>query len=135
MSSNEDAIYTGQVVSAYVANNSLPIAQIANVIGIVLQSFVQLREKNEPLESQAEALKPAVNVKKSVTHDYIICLEDGRKLKTLKRHLNSKYQMTPHEYRLKWDLPPDYPMVAPSYGETRSRLAKELGLGLGRSKK
>ena len=115
------------VVSAYVSNNPLPAGQIPDVINTVYTSLASL--DGSPVESKAEALKPAVSVKKSVNPDFIICLEDGKKLKMLKRHLRTTYNMTPDEYRAKWGLPPDYPMVAPSYAAQRSDFAKKIGLG------
>jgi predicted transcriptional regulator len=118
---------TADVVAAYVSNNSLPTAQLAEVINAVYSSLRSLESK--PAEAKPEPLKPAVTVRKSITPDYLICLEDGKKLKMLKRHLRSTYNMTPDEYRAKWSLPPDYPMVAPNYAEQRSAFAKKIGLG------
>jgi predicted transcriptional regulator len=115
------------VVSAYVSKNPLPAGQIPEVIHTVYSSLSSL-ESGAP-EPKVETLKPAVTVKKSVTPDYIICLEDGKKLKMLKRHLRTTYNMTPDEYRAKWGLPPDYPMVAPNYAAQRSDFAKKIGLG------
>jgi predicted transcriptional regulator len=120
---------TADVVAAYVSNNTLPTAQLAEVINAVYNSLKTL--EGQPTESQPEPLKPAVPVRKSVTPDYLICLEDGKKLKMLKRHLRSTYSMTPDEYRAKWSLPADYPMVAPNYAEQRSEFAKKIGLGRG----
>ena len=118
---------TADVVAAYVSNNTLPTAQLAEVINAVYNSLKSL--EGQPAESQAEPLKPAVPVRKSVTPDYLVCLEDGKKLKMLKRHLKTAYNMTPEAYRERWALPSDYPMVAPNYARQRSRLAKEIGLG------
>ena len=120
---------TADVVAAYVSNNVLPTAQLAEVIGAVFQSLKALEGKGA--EAKAEPPRPAVPVRKSVTPDYLICLEDGKKLKMLKRHLRSTYGMTPDEYRHKWGLPPDYPMVAPNYAQQRSAFAKKIGLGRG----
>ena len=120
---------TADVVSAYVGNNSLPTAQLADLIGAVYSSLKGL-DGRAP-EPKVEPAKPAVSIKKSITPDYLICLEDGKKLKMLKRHLRSTYNMTPDEYRAKWNLPPDYPMVAPNYAEQRSAFAKQIGLGRG----
>jgi predicted transcriptional regulator len=120
---------TADVVAAYVSNNTLPTTQLAEVINAVYNSLRSL--ENHPAEPQAEPLKPAVPIRKSVTPDYLICLEDGKKLKMLKRHLRSTYNMTPDEYRSKWGLAPDYPMVAPNYAEQRSEFAKKIGLGRG----
>ncbi len=120
---------TAEVVAAYVSNNTLPTTQLAEVISSVYSSLRSL--DNQPAEVKAEPLKPAVPVRKSITPDYLICLEDGKKLKMLKRHLRSTYNMTPDEYRAKWGLAPDYPMVAPNYAEQRSAFAKKIGLGRG----
>src|SRR6516164_7904793 len=120
---------TADVVAAYVSNNTLPTAQLAEVINAVYNSLKSL--EGQPAESQSEPLKPAVPVRKSVTADYLVCLEDGKKLKMIKRHLRSTYNMTPDEYRTKWGLPADYPMVAPNYAEQRSEFAKKIGLGRG----
>jgi predicted transcriptional regulator len=118
---------TADVVAAYVSNNALPTAQLAEVINAVYGSLRSL-DGSAP-EAKSEPLKPAVPVKKSITPDYLICLEDGKKLKMLKRHLRSTYSLTPDEYRAKWGLPADYPMVAPNYAEQRSQFAKKIGLG------
>ena len=120
---------TTEVVAAYVGNNSLTTAQLPEVINAVYASLKQLDGKLP--DSRAEPLRPAVPVRKSVTPDYLVCLEDGKKLKMLKRHLRSTYNLTPDEYRAKWQLPPDYPMVAPNYAEQRSEFAKKIGLGRG----
>ena len=117
------------IVSAYVSNNPLPSAQITEVIRSVFGTLDSLSGGNA--ETHEEALKPAVPVKKSVTPDYLICLEDGKKLKMLKRYLRSRYGMTPEDYRRRWGLPPDYPMVAPGYAAKRSDFAKQIGLGRG----
>ena len=116
------------IVSAYVSNNTVPSSDLPNLIGEVYAALQRTSSGVAP-EPQPEPLKPAVPVKKSVTPDYIVCLEDGKKFKSLKRHLRTQYNMTPEEYREKWGLPADYPMVAPAYAEARSRLAKEMGLG------
>jgi predicted transcriptional regulator len=120
---------TAEVVAAYVRNNSLPTGQLAEVISAVYLSLKALEGKGG--EAKAEPLKPAVPVRKSITPDYLVCLEDGKKLKMLKRHLRSTYNMTPDEYRQKWSLPADYPMVAPNYAQQRSAFAKKIGLGRG----
>jgi len=118
---------TTEVVSAYVSNNVLPAQQIPEVITTVYGS---LNELNAPAEEEKPApQKPAVPIRRSVHDDYIVCLEDGKKLKMLKRHLRSNYNMTPDEYRAKWNLPSDYPMVAPNYARQRSDFAKKIGLG------
>jgi predicted transcriptional regulator len=119
--------FTTNIVSAYVVHNTLSRDQLPTLIGSVHAALNEASARaGEPPE---EELKPAVPIKKSVTDDYIICLEDGRKFKSLKRHLRSHYDMTPDEYRGKWGLPRDYPMVAPAYAAARSQLAKTLGLG------
>lgn len=114
------------VVSAYVSRNPVPVAEVPNLIGMVYQSFNSLVS---PAEPAVEEKKPAISIKKSVTPDYIVCLEDGKKFKSLRRHLSTSFGMTPDEYRAKWKLPADYPMVAPNYSEQRSALAKKVGLG------
>ena len=118
---------TADVVAAYVSNNMQPTAQLADVISAVYGSLKSL-DGSLP-EAKHEPLKPAVPIKKSVMAEYLICLEDGKKLKMLKRHLRSTYNLTPDEYRLKWGLAPDYPMVAPNYAKQRSEFAKKIGLG------
>ena len=120
---------TTDVVAAYVRNNMLPTTQLAEVINAVYRSLKSL-EGRVP-QVQPEPLKPAVPIRRSVTAEFLICLEDGKKLKMLKRHLRSTYNMTPDEYRAKWGLAPDYPMVAPNYAERRSEFAKKIGLGRG----
>ena len=121
---------TADVAAAYVSNNSLPVAQITEVIRTIHGSLAAL-EKTDT--GHAVDLKPAVPVKKSVTPEHIICLEDGKKLKMLKRHLRTSYGLTPEAYRAKWGLPADYPMVAPNYAQQRSVFAKKIGLGRGDS--
>jgi len=118
---------TTDVVAAYVSNNTLPTAQLAEVINAVYSSLKSL--EGQVAQVQPEPLKPAISIRKSVTPEFLICLEDGKKLKMLKRHLRSTYNMTPDEYRSKWGLAPDYPMVAPNYAERRSEFAKKIGLG------
>jgi predicted transcriptional regulator len=116
---------TSKIVSAHVGNNTVGITDIPRLIEDVYQTVANLGEI--PVEQQRHA--PVISVKKSVTPDYIVCLEDGKKLKMLKRHLKTAYNMTPEEYREKWGLPADYPMVAPNYAKRRSSLAKQIGLG------
>ncbi len=123
---------TAEIVSAYVSHNELPGAQIPDVIRSVY-STLHSQASGEGAAAQ-EPPKPVVSIRKSVTPDYIICLEDGRKLKMLKRHLRTTYHMTPKEYRAKWGLPADYPMVAPNYAAQRSAFAKKIGLGRKRVK-
>ncbi|TFF27874.1 MucR family transcriptional regulator [Jiella endophytica] len=118
---------TAEVVAAYVSNNSLPVSELPGLIADVYGALG--RTTTVPAAPLAEKPKPAVPVKKSVTDDFIVCLEDGKKFKSLKRHLMTHYNLTPEEYREKWDLPADYPMVAPNYAAARSRLAKQMGLG------
>ena len=118
---------TADVVAAFVSNNSLPTGQLPDVIAAVYGCLSGLDKS--PGEAASEALRPAVPIRKSITPDYLICLEDGKKLKMLKRHLRTTYKMTPDQYRAKWGLPSDYPMVAPSYAEQRSAFAKKIGLG------
>lgn len=118
-----------EIVSAYVGNNSVPAAELPSLISGVHKALTNLGTIEDTKLSEPQA--PAVSIKKSVGTDYIICLEDGRKFKSLKRHLRTKYNMSPEEYRTKWNLPKDYPMVAPSYAEARSQLAKQMGLGQG----
>ncbi|MBJ7414359.1 MAG: MucR family transcriptional regulator [Niveispirillum sp.] len=120
---------TAEIVSAYVGQNTLPTQQLPEVINAVYVTLTGLQ--GAPTEAPQEPMRPAVPIKKSVTPDYIVCLEDGKKLKMLKRHLRSTYDMTPEEYRAKWGLPPDYPMVAPNYAAQRSEFAKQIGLGRG----
>ena len=118
---------TADVVSAYVSNNSVPSSELGNLI---TACYTALSGLNAPKQEQpAEKPQPAVNPKKSVFDEYIICLEDGKKYKSLKRHLRSKYDMSPEDYRKKWGLSSDYPMVAPSYAAARSELARNMGLG------
>ena len=119
---------TTQIVAAYVERNNIQAADLPAFIGSVHLSLKKLVQPEAQAEPEVD-LKPAVPVKKSVTADYIICLEDGKRLKMLKRHLSTSYGMTPDEYRAKWGLPSDYPMVAPNYAKSRSDLAMKLGLG------
>ena len=117
---------TAEIVSSHVSNNPVSPADLTGVIDSVYAKLNELAvDKPEPKEE----LVPAVPIKKSVTDDHIVCLEDGKKLKMLKRHLKTAYDMTPEEYRQKWGLSPDYPMVAPAYARKRQELAKQIGLG------
>lgn len=118
---------TAGIVSAFVSNNSVAAGDIPALINQVHSAL--LRVSSGAKDTPAEPLKPAVPVKKSITPDYIVCLEDGKKFKSLKRHLRTQYNVTPEQYREKWGLPPDYPMVAPNYAAARSKLAKDMGLG------
>ncbi|MBD8066994.1 MucR family transcriptional regulator [Devosia sp. PTR5] len=116
-----------EIVSAFVAHNSVSSGDLLRLISDVHGALQALHDHEAP--APVEELKPAVPVKKSVAPDYIVCLEDGKKFKSLKRHLRTHYNLSPEEYREKWGLPADYPMVAPSYSATRSKLAKDNGLG------
>ncbi len=116
---------TTEIVAAHVANNSVAVADLPHLIQEVYRTLASVGST----PAAPERPQPAVNVKKSVTPDYIICLEDGKKLKMLKRHLKTAYNMSPEEYRDRWGLPADYPMVAPNYAQHRSSLAKKIGLG------
>jgi predicted transcriptional regulator len=124
---------TADIVSAYVSNNTIASGDVSNLISDVYTALHSTA--GGPPEPEPEPQKPAVSVRKSVTPDYIVCLEDGKKFKSLKRHLRTHYNLTPEEYREKWGLPGDYPMVAPSYAQARSRLAKEMGLGQKRGRR
>lgn len=116
---------TVRLASAYLGRNAVPVNQISQLVGGIHEALADLgRTEPEP-----EALKPAVPIKKSITPDYLVCLEDGKHLKMLKRHLRTSYDMTPAEYRAKWGLAADYPMVAPNYAKARSEFAKKIGLG------
>jgi predicted transcriptional regulator len=116
---------TAEIVSAHVSNNSVPLSDLPGLIQQVYATLAGVGKVAPP----AEKPQPAVPVKKSIHPDYIICLEDGKKLKMLKRHLKTAYNMSPEQYRERWQLPPDYPMVAPNYAKHRSSLAKKIGLG------
>jgi len=118
---------TADVVAAYVSNNPVPAGELPNLISDVHAALG--RVGGAPEQPPADKQKPAVNPKKSVTPDYIICLEDGKRFKSLKRHLGVHFGLTPEAYRTKWSLPSDYPMVAPNYAASRSALAKSIGLG------
>ena len=119
--------FAAEIVSAFVSNNSLPATELPALIGSVHAALSTL--DRGPAEEPQEELRPAVSIKKSVQPDYIVCLEDGKRFKSLKRHLRTTYNMTPDQYRAKWRLPHDYPMVAPNYAAARSNLAKQIGLG------
>jgi predicted transcriptional regulator len=125
---NNDYIgLTAEIVSAYVSNNTVASADIPALINQIHSAL--LRVSSGEAQSTSEPLKPAVPVKRSINPDFIVCLEDGKKFKSLKRHLRTQYGMTPEQYREKWSLPADYPMVAPNYAAARSQLAKQMGLG------
>jgi len=125
--SNSYIELAADIVSAYVSNNSVPASDLPSLINDVHSAL--LRVTAGTVITPTEVPKPAVPTKKSITSEFIVCLEDGRKFKSLKRHLRTQYNMSPDEYREKWGLPPDYPMVAPNYAKARSNLAKEMGLG------
>jgi predicted transcriptional regulator len=118
---------TASIVSAYVQHNSVPSAELPALIGQVHTALTRI--SGEHGEALGDAPRPAIPVKKSIAPDYIICLEDGKKFKSLKRHLRTHYNLTPEQYREKWSLGSDYPMVAPNYAAARSHLAKQMGLG------
>ncbi|HSV28744.1 MAG TPA: MucR family transcriptional regulator [Candidatus Omnitrophota bacterium] len=125
-SNNSDLLsLTTEIVAAHVANNTISVSDLPQLINEVYRTLASVGTT----PAQPERPQPAVPVKKSVTPEYIICLEDGKKLKMLKRHLKTAYNMTPEEYRDRWGLPADYPMVAPNYAQHRSTLAKKIGLG------
>ncbi len=124
---------TADIVSAYISNNTISAADLPGLIDEVHAALH--KTAGGPPEPEPEPLKPAVTIKKSITPDYIICLEDGKKFKSLKRHLRTHYDLSPDEYREKWSLPVDYPMVAPNYAKARSQLAKKMGLGQKRGRK
>ena len=120
---------TAEIVSAYVARNNVPASELPSLLHNVHAALGQIANGGVQEEPKIEELKPAVPIKKSVTDDYLISLETGKKFKSLKRHLMTSYGMSPDDYRAKWGLPKDYPMVAPAYAKSRSALAKSLGLG------
>lgn len=117
-----------EIVSAHLSNNTVTMSDIPRLINEV---YTALSGLGQPQNKPAERQEPAIALKKSVTADYIVCLEDGKKLKMLKRHLRTAYGLTPEQYREKWGLPADYPMVAPNYAKKRSTLARQIGLGTG----
>lgn len=118
---------TAEIVSAYVGKNEISAAELP---ALIQQVYNSLSDVSQGLViTDAEPAKPAISVKRSITADYLVCLEDGKKFKSLKRHLRAHYDMSPEEYRAKWGLPKDYPMVAPNYATARSALAKQMGLG------
>jgi predicted transcriptional regulator len=125
---DETLKWSAEIVAAYVAQNNLPAGGVAELIRSVHAALSNLGETPAPAP---ERRKPAVPISRSVQHDFIVCLEDGKKLKMLKRYLRSRYDLSPEDYRRKWGLPPDYPMVAPVYAARRSDFAKKIGLGRG----
>jgi predicted transcriptional regulator len=124
---------TAEIVSAYVSNNTVPAGDIPALISQVHAALSRVSSKTG--DGAGDPLKPAVSLKKSITPEFIVCLEDGKKFKSLKRHLRTQYNMTPEQYREKWGLAADYPMVAPNYAAARSQLAKQMGLGQQRRKR
>ena len=133
-SSDNSITLAADIVSAFISNNSVPSNELASLVGDVHAALSRLSEVAEPSPA-AEAPKPAVSPRKSVTDEYIVCLEDGRRFKSLKRHLRTHFNLTPEQYREKWGLDADYPMVAPAYAKARSSLAKQMGLGQQRRKR
>lgn len=121
---------TADVAAAYLSNHEIPAKDVPGVINSVFQALSDIGN-GDSQHAKPQASKAAVPVKRSITPDYLVCLEDGKKLKMLKRHLRTNYNMTPEQYRNKWGLPPDYPMVAPNYAAQRSEFAKKIGLGKG----
>jgi predicted transcriptional regulator len=135
MSANTKYIdQTASIVAAYVSHNTIAVDQLPALIARVHAALSGLSDGRAVADAGAEALRPAVPVKRSVTADYLVCLEDGKRFKSLKRHLRTQYKMSPEQYRQRWGLAPDYPMVAPNYAKTRSQLAKKMGLGQGRGR-
>ena len=124
---------TADIVSAYVSNNTVAAGDLPNLISVVHSALTRVARGGP--EIKGESKKPVVPIKKSITPDHIVCLEDGKKFKSLKRHLRTQYKMTPEQYRDKWGLSLDYPMVAPNYAAARSALAKKMGLGRQRRRK
>ncbi|MBL8637506.1 MAG: MucR family transcriptional regulator [Alphaproteobacteria bacterium] len=120
---------TTEIVASHLSNNSVPVAEIPALIERVFKTLSHVGGEALPTTVSSERPQPAVPIRKSVMADYIICLEDGKKLKMLKRHLKTAYNMTPEQYRDRWGLAADYPMVAPNYAKQRSKLAKDIGLG------
>jgi len=129
---NELLTLTTEIVSSHVANNTVAVSDLPNLIDNVFSTLSRLGTDKK---AEAPKQEPAVSVRASIKPDYIVCLEDGKKLKMLKRHLMTHYNMTPEEYRAKWNLPADYPMVAPNYAQQRRTLAKKIGLGTKRGGK
>jgi predicted transcriptional regulator len=123
--------FTASIVAAYLSKNSIAAAEVSSIIRTVHAAVSALQESEATVAKPTTTLVPAVPIRLSVTKDYIICLEDGRKFKSMKRHLRAAYSMSPDDYRVKWGLPHDYPVVSPGYAKRRSELAKSRGLGLG----
>lgn len=126
---------TAEIIGAYVMNNTVPSGELPGLIANVHNALSGLEAGTAETVSAPEVLKPAVSIKKSIRNDYLICLEDGKHFKSLKRHLRTHFDLSPEQYREKWGLPATYPMVAPGYAKRRSELAKQMGLGNGRRSK
>ncbi len=120
---------TAEIVAAYVEKNQIPVSELPGLIHSVHKALMSVSGGSETVEVAPK--EPAVPIRRSITPDHIVCLEDGRKFKSLKRHLRTKYNLSPEDYRAKWNLAKDYPMVAPNYAKARSDLAKQMGLGQG----
>jgi predicted transcriptional regulator len=131
LTENDVLALSADIVAAYVGQNTISAAAIPDIIRSVHQALASLGKGSGEPPPPAEKQKPAVPVSRSVQHDFIVCLEDGKKLKMLKRYLRSRFDLSPEDYRRKWGLPPDYPMVAPAYAARRSDFAKKIGLGRG----
>jgi predicted transcriptional regulator len=131
LSTNELLRLSADIVTAYVGRNAVPVAQVPDMLGQIYQALNQLGEPAPAAPAIPARQKPAVPISRSVQHDFIVCLEDGKQLKMLKRYLRSRFGLSPEEYRRKWGLAADYPMVAPAYAERRSDFAKQIGLGKG----
>ena len=131
LSSTDLVRLTSDIVSAYVGRNVLPPSGVPDVLGQIYRALSRLGEPEAARAAVPARQKPAVPIARSVQHDHIVCLEDGKQLKMLKRYLRARFDMSPEDYRRKWSLPADYPMVAPAYAERRSAFAKEIGLGRG----
>lgn len=129
----ERVVHTADIVAAYVSNNHMVVSDLPGFIQLVHQSLCRLEQGSHfPHRPRGE---PAVSIEDSVTPDYIVCLEDGKRMKMLKRHLKSAYNMTPEQYRERWNLPADYPVIAPNYAKRRSSIAREIGLGTHKKEK
>jgi len=131
LSRNDILRLSADIVGAYVGRNAVAASGLQSLIGDVYTTLAKLERNQTPEAAPASRQRPAVPISRSVQRDYIVCLEDGKKLKMLKRYLRAHYDMSPEEYRRKWGLQPDYPMVAPAYAERRSAFAKQIGLGRG----
>jgi len=130
LSSNDLLRLSADIVTAYVGRNAVAVSTVHEVLSQVYQTLNKLGQSQAPVPTP-QRQRPAVPISRSIQHDHIVCLEDGKQLKMLKRYLRSRFDLSPEEYRRKWGLPPDYPMVAPAYAERRSAFAKEIGLGRG----